>query len=213
MTEPEDAPSAPVESAIASSSEARARARAVDKRSPAPGAAPLGLAIFLVSLGVLFAAGVVAYWAIRLARPDWDAGLPPAPPVLWLSTSALLASSGALHAAHRAAQREAAAPLRRWLEVALLLGLLYFAGQGWAWWSLWSAGLRGSESLYGYTVYFLTGLHAAHVLGGLVPLAVTAHRARCRSAAASREGVLLCAMYWHFLDGVWLVLFAHLLWA
>jgi len=57
----------------------------------------------------------------------------------------------------------------------------------------------------------LTGLHAAHVVGGLIPLAVVTVRAfRDRYSPAAFAGVAYTAVYWHFLTAVWLVLFTIL---
>ncbi|HET9929853.1 MAG TPA: cytochrome c oxidase subunit 3, partial [Polyangiaceae bacterium] len=59
-----------------------------------------------------------------------------------------------------------------------------------------------------YTFYVLTGLHAAHVVGGFVPAGIVFARARRREYSSSRhEGVLLCTQYWHYLGVVWLALF------
>ena len=57
----------------------------------------------------------------------------------------------------------------------------------------------------------LTALHGVHVIFGVIPIAVTAFRSRSSTYnAEAHEGVLMCAMYWHFLDAVWLVIFANL---
>ena len=69
-----------------------------------------------------------------------------------------------------------------------------------------------AESLYAWWFYVLTGLHAAHVVGGLVPLTVVAVHARHEDRdPASRAGLTYVEMYWHFLGAAWLVLFAGIL--
>jgi len=73
-----------------------------------------------------------------------------------------------------------------------------------------SAGSRAGQ-LYAFAVSLVV-LHALHVIGGLIPLSVTTVRAfKGRYDHEVHEGVLLCAMYWHFLDVVWIVLFATIL--
>ena len=68
------------------------------------------------------------------------------------------------------------------------------------------------SSLYAYLFYVLTGLHAAHVIGGLVPLVVvTVNSAYGRYSSVFSAGVRQIAIYWHFLGVVWLVLFAVIL--
>jgi heme/copper-type cytochrome/quinol oxidase subunit 3 len=64
---------------------------------------------------------------------------------------------------------------------------------------------------YSVSFYFLTALHAAHVLGGIIPMGfVTAASFRGIYVRTSHQGLHLLSMYWHFLDIVWLVLFTVL---
>lgn len=185
----------------------------MDKQNPAPGAGPFGLAWFLASLGVLFAAGIVAYYAVRVPMGDaWDEGLPPLPVILWVSTAVLLVSSGTMHLALQGARRDQDAKLRWGLYLTDFLGVAFLVIQVVAWRMLYErAGAPALETLYGMTFYFLTALHAAHVIGGLVPLAITTYKARCGAySSEDSTGVLMCAMYWHFLDVVWVILFAVL---
>jgi len=185
----------------------------MDKHDPAPGAGPFGLAWFLASLGMLFAASLVGYYAVRVPMgADWDAGLPPLPVLLWFSTAVLIASSVTMHLALQGARRDQDAKLRWGLYLTDLLGAIFLISQVVVWQMLYErAGAPAIETLYGMTFYFLTGLHAAHVIGGLVPLAITTYKARRGDySSAESTGVLMCAMYWHFLDVVWLILFAVL---
>ncbi len=65
--------------------------------------------------------------------------------------------------------------------------------------------------LYAWTFYVLTAMHAAHVIGGLPAMAITAFRAsRASYTPENHRGIVYCAMYWHFLDGAWIVLYATL---
>jgi cytochrome c oxidase subunit 3 len=92
---------------------------------------------------------------------------------------------------------------------ALALGFL--GAQLLAWRELLAQNLGPTDNLYGWTFYVLTAIHAAHVLGGLPPLAITTWRAsRGFYGPADHRGITYCAMYWHFLDGVWIVLYATL---
>jgi len=111
------------------------------------------------------------------------------PPILWLNT-ALLASSGA------------AVEVRRW-GAAALLGAAFLAGQAWAWQSLGLALSSGPAAAF---FYVLTGVHAAHVAGGVAALAWNSWRATPGSTAAAR-------IYWHTLGGLWMVVLCLLLWA
>jgi cytochrome c oxidase subunit 3 len=93
----------------------------------------------------------------------------------------------------------------------LALAIAFLVAQGFAWRELLQQQLTVSDSLYGWTFYVLTGLHALHVLGGLPPMVITTVRAaRAAYTPEDHRGIAYCAMYWHFLDGVWLVLYATL---
>ena len=187
--------------------------RSVDKSDPAPGSAPLGLAAFLASLAVLFAATIVGYLVVRLNAVAWrPPGAPAFPPGLWVSTGILVLSSLTMHGAYVGARRGAERLLRAGMALTLALGVGFLVTQALAWQSLLAREIGPDKDLYGFTFFLMTGLHAAHVIGGLLPLAVTTVQAfRGRYGPARREGLLLCAMYWHFLDVVWLALFGTLL--
>ena len=93
----------------------------------------------------------------------------------------------------------------------LSLALVFLVVQALAWREMYSQNLAISDNLYGWTFYVLTGLHAAHVLGGLPPMVVTTVRAsRGAYTPENHRGIAYCAMYWHFLDAVWVLLYATL---
>jgi cytochrome c oxidase subunit 3 len=173
-----------------------------------------GMWLLLVTLGVLFVAGILGYLVVRLGQdplePFVPEDAPPLPRSLLLSTFMLLASSGTMHATVRAVRR-GQPDAGTWAGWTLLLGAAFLSVQVWAWFGLWQAQLHIGDSLYAWTFYVLTGLHAAHVVGGLVPLMVVWRRAAAgRYSPDHPEGVVYCAMYWHFLDVVWLALYATL---
>jgi cytochrome c oxidase subunit III len=188
---------------------------------PDPPAAPaasrlgrLGMVLFLVALGVLFAASMTGYLVVRLRAPTWPpAGSPRLPAGLWISTLILLVSSLTMHVALGRARRGQNEALRNWLLVTLLLGIAFLVSQLLNWSRLVTAQpLRAQANLYAFTFYMLTGLHGAHVLGGLVPLGLTTTRAGGgRYTPESHEGIVHLSMYWHFLDAVWLVMFLVLM--
>ena len=71
-----------------------------DKKSPAPGAGPFGMAVFLISLSMLFLGSLVAYAVVRARAGDWPpAGAPALPRALWGSTALLVACSVAVQSA------------------------------------------------------------------------------------------------------------------
>ncbi|MEE8154732.1 MAG: heme-copper oxidase subunit III [Phycisphaerales bacterium] len=180
-------------------------------------AGTLGLRFFLVSLAILFGACVLGYWVIRLgAGRDAALDLPALPRGLWISTAILVASSGTMQWALTSIRNNRPRQLQLGMLATTLLGLAFLVVQTRCW-VQWAAPLAAAISqsqtrflLTGF--YVLTGTHALHVIGGLMPLAiVTLRAARGRYSPSFHPGVRYCTMYWHFLDGVWLVLFATLL--
>jgi cytochrome c oxidase subunit 3 len=128
-----------------------------------------------------------------------------------VSTALLLVSSWTMQRALRFGR--SGDPRQGGMMVATsALALGFLAVQGVAWAELYRQNLAISDNLYGWTFYVLTALHAAHVVGGLVPMAITTWRAsRGRYGPADHRGITYCAMYWHFLDGAWIVLYTVLL--
>jgi len=178
-----------------------------------PGAGVLGMWIFLAALSVLFLASIAGYLIVRTKAPAWPPpGMPRLPGGLWLATGLLLLGSVTVHLALskiRLGQRTAAV---RWLVATTTLAVAFLLAQGWNWWDLIAARMTATtKNLYAFTFFMLTGLHAAHVIGGVVLLGVvTARAAQGRYGSGRHGGITYAAMYWHFLDVVWIVLFAVL---
>jgi heme/copper-type cytochrome/quinol oxidase subunit 3 len=177
-----------------------------------PGAGVLGMWLFLATLTVLFLAAIVGYLVVRLKAPDWPPkGMPRLPGGLWFATGLLLGASVAVQRALRSIKAEARVACTRWLAATWGLGLAFLAVQSWNWSGLIRLHLMAASNLYAFTFFMLTGLHAAHVIGGVALLSVVWSRsARGRYDSGHHPGVTYAAMYWHFLDAIWLVLFAVL---
>jgi cytochrome c oxidase subunit 3 len=185
-----------------------------DSRSaPAPlGTGRLGIKVLILALSMLFAASIVGYMVIRLRAPAWPPpGVPRLPGTLWISTLIIVISSVTMQTAVRAAREGRRLALRVAMLLTTLLGVAFLISQTLNWFALAAANLTARTNLYGFTFFMLTGLHAAHVFGGVIPLVVVSAGAwRGRYSAAFHPGVEYCALYWHFLAVVWVVLFALL---
>lgn len=186
-------------------------ARPSDKAPAVPGAGALGMAIFLVSLSVLFTAAIVAALIVRLRA---GASVPPVHPSLglWASTVLILAGSGSIHAALRSIRRGDQARLLGWLTATFVLAIAFLVSQALNWRLLLASQVGPDQSLQAFAFYTLTGLHALHVLGGAGQLGTVLWNARAgRYTWAHYPGVRYAAMYVHFLNVVWLALMAVLL--
>ena len=171
----------------------------------------LGVAAFVAAITMLFLAFTSAY-VVRRQEPGWPAIA--VPDVLWLNTALLLASSATLEWARRRIRRGDELGLRRGVEATAALGLLFAAGQVVAWRQLAAQGIYLVTNPHSSFFYVLTATHGLHLLGGIAALAVVAVRTwQHRYTAERHGGVVNCAVYWHFLDLLWLYLFVLLFWA
>ena len=173
-----------------------------------PPAAKVGLAVFLAVALCVFSLLTAAYF-MRMDTPDWQN--PPLPRILWLNTAFLVASSVLLQWAYLAAACDETARTRALLKLGAATSACFLLGQLWAWRELIDDGYYVASNAANAFFYLLTAIHGLHLVGGLVALARTIDKAwRPVDRAALRSSVELCAIYWHFLLAVWLVMFAML---
>jgi cytochrome c oxidase subunit III len=170
--------------------------------------AKIGLGVFLAVVGSLFALLLSAYF-MRMQLADWRPV--PKPTILWINTGVLVLSSAALLWAQDAAARRDAAGVRTGLLVAGVAALAFLVGQLIAWQQLADAGYFLASNPANAFFYLITAVHGLHLLGGLVAFGGTALKARGDiDLDQLRLTLELCAMYWHFLLLLWLVLFSLL---
>ena len=175
-------------------------------------AGTLGVLLFLAALTVLFGATIAGYLFVRSQAPTWPPPGSPAVPMasLWLSTLLILLISGTSHWALRSIRWGRDRRLRLALVLTIVLAVLFLANQARNWQNVRATIVPvGSHAqTYAAVFYLLTGTHALHVVGGLVLLAIVTRKAfRGDYTSAYHAGVRYNAMYWHFLDGVWLMMF------
>ena len=169
----------------------------------------LGLKIFLAVATVIFSLVIVTY-AGRMELGDWRPLQEPW--LLFPNTAVLILSSIALHWAVVSARRGDRDGLRLGLRAGGALALIFLVGQLAAWQQLIALGYFASSNPANAFFYLITGLHGVHLLGGLVAWVKTMGRLR-RGDEIARLGASaeLCAIYWHFLLAVWLILFGLML--
>ena len=121
----------------------------------------------------------------------------------------LLSSSATVHFAVTSLHKGARSLCTLWLAATVLLGGIFLAGTGMEWYQLiYHDGLTIRTNLFGTTFYSLVGLHATHVIVGLVMLTlalVFSLRGQLESKHTERLEIL--SLYWHFVDAVWVVVF------
>ncbi len=172
-----------------------------------PSLVGVGTVVWLSSEIMFFAGLFAAYFTLRAKDADW----PPADVELAtgrtaLATAVLVASSFTMHLAVRAAEADQRPRLVRWLVVTMALGAVFLTNQAFEYAEL---SFSISSHAYGSMFYLLTGFHGLHVLGGLgfmgAVIAIVAGRS---SRAPAGSTVAVCSYYWHFVDVVWVAMFA-----
>lgn len=173
----------------------------------------LGMLILLASLSMLFGALLVGFIVLRLTSQQWHQfGRMPLPPGLLLSTVVLLATSVTIELALRGVRRADAAALRRWLAATSVLGGTFVLLQIVNWFWAVERVFPTLQHVFPALFFLLSGVHAAHVLGGLAPMVIVTRNAFLgRYHPLHYPGVRYCAMYWHFLDATWLLIVVALL--
>lgn len=176
--------------------------------------AQTGIWVALAAITMSFAALTSALVVRQGTALDWRHMT--LPNILYLNTMVLVASSITLELARRriaaysrGIETQIAVPMR-WLVATLGLGLFFVAGQYAAWLQLRAAGLYLSSNPNSSFFYLFTGLHAIHVLGGLLGLVYVINK--LRHTVLRRSTFSAAAQYWHFMGLLWLYLLL-LLWS
>ena len=134
---------------------------------------------------------------------------------VWISTLIIVISSLTYHIAQRAVEANDHPKLRKYLIATTALGAAFISSQILAWMALVDRGLYMSGNPYAGFFYILTGIHAAHVLGGVIALGAII----LRTATPTEYGPELeyrrnlarsVGWYWHFMGLIWIVLFVLL---
>ena len=166
--------------------------------------AKIGLGVFLAVVGSLFALFISAY-SMRMNMVDWRTL--PVPALLWFNTGVLVLSSLALQWAHMAARRDDIDGVSVGLCAGGVSAVTFLVGQLLAWRQLSAAGYFLASNPANSFFYLITAVHGLHLMGGLVALGRTTAKVWHGVALTQvRLSVELCAIYWHFLLLVWLVL-------
>jgi cytochrome c oxidase subunit 3/cytochrome o ubiquinol oxidase subunit 3 len=173
-----------------------------------PSRGVVAMAMLITAEASIFTIFVVAY-LYYLGR---DVSGPTPKEVLeipYFGTVCLLSSSGFIMLAERAIEHGRMAAFRLWWIVTILLGAIFLVDTGMEWYKLIVQDhLTIHTNLFGTTFYSLVGLHASHVIVGLLMMIVVmlfALTGHVRAEHAERVKVL--ALYWHFVDAVWVVVF------
>jgi heme/copper-type cytochrome/quinol oxidase subunit 3 len=166
--------------------------------------------LFLASECLLFGSLIATYLLYRdrsIAGPYPEDLLDI--PFTAVSSFVLLMSSVSMVLALAAIQRGDRRGLQIWLVTTALLGMVFLSGQVFEFTEFYNEGLTLHTNLFGTTFFVLTGFHGAHVsVGILILLSLWVMALRGRLTQEKSLHVELAGLYWHFVDVVWVVIFA-----
>ncbi len=164
--------------------------------------------VSLASIVMLFA-GLTSAYMVREAEGNWvQFDLPKA---FYISTFLIILSSITIQMAISAIKKNNLQAVKKYLIVTLALGIGFVFAQLFGWSSLVDQKVYLVGNPSGSFIYALTGLHLAHLIGGILALMLTSGKAIMEKYTANNYlGITLCAIYWHFLDGLWIYLFVFL---
>ena len=178
----------------------------------------LGMILFICSEIMFFSGLFAAYFNVRATADVW----PPVEPAElaehfdlhaepWFAlglTILLVISSFTCQFAVWAIRRDDRVGFIRNIGVTLVLGIVFLIGQVYDYLEL---GFGLSDGVFGTTFYTLTGFHGAHVFGGAIMLSVVLYRGLAgQFSSRHHDAVEATSLYWHFVDVVWIALFATL---
>ena len=173
-----------------------------------PSRGPVGMICLIIAESAIFTIFVVAYLfylgkSLTGPTPQQVLKLP------ILNTICLFSSSVTITFALRALGKGDTRRFGLWWFATIALGAYFLIGTGVEWHRLiYEKGLTIGTNLFGTTFYSLVGLHATHVVVGLIALSIVMSLTLARAVKPEHvERVDVLALYWHFVDGIWIVVF------
>ncbi|MEU7902304.1 heme-copper oxidase subunit III [Actinoplanes sp. NPDC049118] len=180
-----------------------------------PNMVSVGTIVWLSSELMFFAALFAMYFSIRAADPGmWEKHTEVLNiPYATTFTVILVLSSVTCQLGVFAAEKGDVFALRRWFTLTFVMGLIFVLGQANEYRNLVHEGILLNGDGYGSMFYLTTGFHGLHVTGGLIAFIVYMIRTTMgRFTPAQATSAIVVSYYWHFVDIVWIALFAMIYW-
>jgi cytochrome c oxidase subunit III len=180
-----------------------------------PNMVSVGTIVWLSSELMFFAALFAMYFSIRAADPGmWEEHTKELDvPYATTFTVILVLSSVTCQLGVFAAEKGDVFALRRWFTITFVMGLIFVLGQVNEYRTLVGEGIKINSDGYGSMFYLTTGFHGLHVTGGLIAFIVYMIRTTMgRFTPAQATSAIVVSYYWHFVDVVWIALFAMIYW-
>jgi len=169
--------------------------------------------IMWVAIGsiVMMFAGLTSAFIVKSNQAGWKDVV--IPKVFWISTVVILVSSITIQTALRSFKQREMNQYRMLIAVTFLLGAAFVILQVIGFQQLWNQGVQFKGAGAGQFLYVIFGLHAVHVLGGIIVLLVMFIKAFFgKTKSYNSVPVEVAATYWHFVDLLWIYLLVFFLW-
>lgn len=161
---------------------------------------------------IMMFAGLTSAYIVKSGQAGWHEVQTPV--LFWYSTAVLILSSVAIQAAHRSFKQRSMTAYRGLLLLTLILGVAFVVMQYYGFKWLWDRGVHfeGSSGA-GQFLYIIFGLHALHVVGGMVALVVMVCRQYFGNIRTYNvTPIEIMSTYWHFVDLLWIYLLVFFIW-
>ncbi len=177
-----------------------------------PNIVAVGTIVWLSSELMFFAALFAMYFTLRSVNPElWAEEVELLNiPLSSFNTTILVLSSVTCQLGVFAAERGDVKGLRKWFVITFLMGFYFVAGQVYEYTVLVHEGLTLASNAYGSAFYLTTGFHGLHVTGGLIAFLFVLARTYATKHYSHKQATtaIVVSYYWHFVDVVWIALFA-----
>ena len=160
---------------------------------------------------IMMFAGLTSAYIVKSGQAGWQEVNTPS--VFWFSTAVLILSSITMQSSLRAFKQRTMYQFRTLLLLTLILGIVFVVLQWTGFRHLWNHGVRFEGSGAGQFLYIIFGLHALHVIGGIIALIIlTIQQYFGKTRRYNITPMEVMTTYWHFVDVLWLYLFIFFIW-
>lgn len=159
---------------------------------------------------IMMFAGLTSAYIVKRDQPNWTSF--ELPHLFWYSTGVIMLSSVTMYLAVTAFREKERSKYRNLITITFLLGVLFLVLQFLGFYQLWQGGSTLQKTVSYSFLYIIVGLHALHLLGGIIALLVMFLRAYSRKVKSyDPVPVEVIGTFWHFVDFLWIYLLIFLL--
>lgn len=164
--------------------------------------------IALASIVMMFA-GLTSAVIVKRNQANWLSF--DVPLIFWYSTGVIILSSITIMLSRKAFQNRQMKQYKSWLLTTTVLGIIFVFMQYFGFVQLWDSGITLTRNVSFSFLYVIVGIHALHVIGGVVALVIIWIRSYSTAKKIySSVPIDIVSTYWHFVDFLWLYLLAFL---